>query len=190
VRERAQSWRGGSRLMSGVGERPRPQRTDGHRRVRIIVAIPVVILCGALGAVAGVLFPLHPPAVSPQPASAQPELANGAGPPVVRVRKGAAQPEAVTREVSPATLAAPSAAALAPDEPLAAAPQSKQASETKEEPPGSRHRRFARFVRAKRGQHARQRNRAVAGEAGLAKAPKGSLSQLPIIGPVTGLLSP
>jgi hypothetical protein len=35
----------------------------GHRRVRAMIGIPVVVACGLLGAVAGQFFPLPPAAV-------------------------------------------------------------------------------------------------------------------------------
>ena len=182
--------------MSREGERdalPGPQRLGCHRRVRAIVAIPVVISCGAVGAAAGVLFPLHPAAVSRQAPTlvAEPETPRGARPSIVRAADVVAQARSAPREVLPAALTSPAAAPSAPREPLAVAPQSRDASPTAEEPLRPRHRSSERIVRAKRGLHAQQRNRTVAGAPSQAKgSAKGSLSQLPIIGPVAGVLLP
>jgi hypothetical protein len=171
---------------------PRLQRFSGRRRVHAVIAIPVVLLCGALGAVAGVMFPMRPAVVLPQSLSS-PEAApaNRELPPVAPVpQDGVAQPKGDAGEMSPAaaTLPArePSEAVEAVAPSLPNVPQSKDAASASEERQRQRRRTFERMVRVRRGQHAQLRRRAPAGQA----SKKGSISAMPLFGPVAGMLLP
>jgi hypothetical protein len=185
---------GTERAMRRVSEsdaNPRLQRFSGRRRVHAVIAIPVVLLCGALGAVAGVMFPMRPAAVLPPPSSPEAAPPNRELPPAAPVpQDGIALPKGDAGEVSPAaaTLPArePSAAVEAVAPLLPKEPRSKDAASASEERQRQRRRTFERMVRVRRDQHAQLRRRGPSGQA----SPKKSISAMPLFGPVAGMLLP
>jgi hypothetical protein len=179
---------------------PRAQGGVGRRRVRAIVAIPVIALCGSLGALAGVLFPVHPAPVSDaadtlqRNAEVSPQgLVPGGVPPVVS--RAEPEREAVgtppSRDVPaprPQVTHSESAKALsgaaAAREPAGSEAPADVAASQEEKRQHARHEAFDRRARVRRERYAALRKRA----AGAANAQKGQLLQIPLVGSVAGLL--
>jgi hypothetical protein len=181
---------------------PPAKAAFGRRRVRAAVAIPVIALCGSLGAVAGVLFPVYTEPVAreadtlqrsaeaPQharvpdavPARAAPVAAHpAAGPPSSRD-----YPASLPPETSPGAIATLSGAVAAHERvvPDAAVEAAASRAEKRQE---ARREAFSR-ARARRARYAALRRRP--GNAAAAPSSNGSLLQLPLVGPVAGMLLP
>ena len=181
----------------------------GHRPVRATIAIPVVLACGLLGAVAGQLFPLPPAAVmreSPVASTSHESMPQaGAG----RARLTA------TPQSRHERLAGPSPSLARPPDQSAAPPQAQASSELTQAvaPPvasqktdpverpsratsrvgeGGQRAKHSnllsdRIRRGKRERSAASRRRISGRER---PAQQGQLSQLPFLGPVAGALLP
>jgi hypothetical protein len=180
---------------------PPAQAAFGRRRVRAVVAIPIIALCGSLGAVAGVLFPVYQEPVAHEAGTLQrsaeaPQHALLPDALPARVALGAAKPEAgapssrdypasLPHETSSGAIATLSGAVAArervvPDAAEAAASRAEKRQEA------TRHEAFSRHARARRARYAALRRRA--SNAAGAPASNGSLLQIPLVGPVAGML--
>ena len=168
------------------------QMSIGHRRVRAMIGIPVVVACGLLGAVAGQFFPLPPaavmhPAISTSHASIPKDQA-GAG-------------RATLTTGSSASVASPPGQSAAPPREQGSSPVvASQKTDAVEQPShatsrvgeGRQHANHNnllsdRIRQGKRERSAASRRRIRGRER---PAQQGQLSQLPFLGPVTGALLP
>jgi hypothetical protein len=181
----------------------------GHRRVPATIAIPVVVACGMLGVVAGLLFPLPPAAVTRE----SPAFLSASRESMPKHQAGAGR---ATLTATPQSrhegLAGPSASLARQPDQSAAPPQERASSELTRvappvgsqrsdlfEPPSQATSRVGegrqpakhnsllsdRIRQAKRERSAAIRRRISGRER---PAQRGQLSQLPFLGPVAGAL--
>jgi hypothetical protein len=169
-----------------------------HRRVRAAVAIPVIALCGSLGAVAGVLFPVYPEPIrreantlqrsveAPQHARLPDAVPARAAPvaeiPAAEPPSSRDHPASLPPETSSGAIATLSGAVTAHERgvPDAAVEVAASRAEKRQE--------ASRRARARRARYAALRRRA--GNAAAAPSSNGSLLQFPLVGPVAGMLLP
>ena len=181
----------------------------GHRRVRAMIGIPVVVACGLLGAVAGQLFPLPPAAVmreSPVTSTShEPMPQAGAGRATLTAtpqsrQKGLAGSNQTLAHPPDQSAAPPQAQASSKLTQAAAPPVVSQKTDPVEQPSQARSRAGEggqrakhnnllsdRIRRGKRERSAASRRRISGRER---PAQPGQLSQLPLLGPVAGALLP
>jgi hypothetical protein len=176
----------------------------GHRRVRAMIGIPVVVACGLLGVVAGQFFPLPPaavmresPAISASHAlmprdQAGPGRATLTATPQSRHEGLAGLSESVAS--SPGQSAAPpreqaSSPVVASQKTDAVEPPSQATSRVGEGPQRAKHNNLLsdRIRQRKRERSAASHRRRSGRER---PAQQGQLSQLPLLGPVAGALLP
>jgi hypothetical protein len=164
--------------------------------VRAVVAIPVIALCGSLGAVAGVLFPVyqepvareadalqrsaeapqHAPIPDALPARVAPVAAKPeAGPPSSRDYPASLPPEAPSGAIATLSGAVAAHERVAPD---AAVEAAASRAEKRQE--------ASRRAHARRARYAALRKRA--GNAAAAPSDNGSFLKIPLVGPVAGML--
>jgi hypothetical protein len=176
----------------------------GRRRVRAAIAVPVVVACGLLGAVAGQFFPLPPAAVMGESPAIS---ASHATLPKDQAGAGRAMPIATPQSRheglagSSESVARPPGQSAAPPQEQASSPLvASQKTDPVEQPSQATSRVGEGRQRAKHNNLPSDRIRQGKPERSAARhrrisgrerpAQQGQLSQLPILGPVAGALLP
>ena len=176
----------------------------GHRRVRAMIGIPVVVACGLLGAVAGQLFPLPPaavmgesPAISTSHASLLKDQAGAARATLTATPQSRHQGLAGSSE----SVARPPGQSAAQPREQASSPVVASQKTDAVEPPSqatsrlgeARHRAKHDDLLSDRIRHAKRQRSAASHRRIRGRerpAQQGQLSQLPFLGPVAGALLP
>jgi hypothetical protein len=182
-------------VVSAMHSGLRGEMGAGHRRVRAVVAIPVVIGCALLGAAAGLLFPLPPAAVTHEApailwASHEPTQkgqGTGAGPTLTAIPQSRHEGLAGASE---SLIHGPAQSASTPQGQARSELTQDAAPLVVSQKPDPIERTSQATSRIGEGRHRAKHKNLLSDRMRRARRERSAWSQLPLLGPVAGALLP